>query len=149
VNRTVVIGVGNEFRGDDAAGRVAARRLRDLAPDEVVVHESSGEALSLMERWAGAGRVILIDASSTGIPPGTVQRFDASRAPLPSLYFHTSTHAFSVAEAIEMARSLASLPDTVIVFGIEGGSFEHGTGLTPAAEKGISEVLQLILNEIS
>jgi hydrogenase maturation protease len=147
--RTVVIGVGNEFRGDDAAGRVAARRLAELATPDLAVLESSGEALSLMERWSGAARAIVIDASSTGLPPGNVQRFDASHEALPSHYFHTSTHAFSVAEAIEMARSLGELPASVIVFAIEGESFEHGTGLTPSAEIGVSEVVQRILTELA
>jgi hydrogenase maturation protease len=149
MKRTVVIGVGNEFRGDDGAGRMTARRLTETDLRGVDIFESSGEALSLMQCWAEAERVILIDASSTGLPPGTVQRFDASQAPLPSRFFHTSTHAFSVAEAIEMARSLTALPPTVIVFGIEGANFDHGTGLTPEAEGGVSKALQHILTELS
>lgn len=146
---TVVIGVGNEFRGDDGAGRIASRRLAEKAPDGVAVHESTGEALSLMELWGDARRVFLIDAAEGAGTPGAVTRLDASTESLPTDYFHASTHAFSVAEAIEMARSLASLPETVIVYGIQGASFEHGEGLSPEANKGADEVVQKILEEIS
>lgn len=146
---TVVIGVGNEFRGDDGVGRIVARRLAASALDGVTVHESSGEALSLMELWGQAERVILIDAAESAGEPGTVHRLDASTLALPTAYFHASTHAFSVAEAIEMARSLGQLPPTVIVFGIQGASFEHGAELTPAAERGADEATRLIRAELS
>ena len=146
---TVVIGVGNEFRGDDGVGRIASRRFAEKAPEGVAVHESTGEALSLMELWGDASRVFLIDASEGGGPPGEVSRLDASTNSLPTDYFHASTHAFSVAEAIEMARSLASLPETVIVYGIQGASFEHGEGLSPEADKGADEVVERILEELN
>lgn len=145
---TVIIGVGNEFRGDDGVGRIAARRLAERAPEDVSVHESTGEALSLMELWGNAARVFLIDAAEAAGEPGSVSRLDASATALPTSYFHASTHAFSVAEAIEMARSLGSLPETVIVYGIQGASFEHGEGLSPEAERGAAEAVTRILEEI-
>ncbi|MDR3405837.1 MAG: hydrogenase maturation protease [Chthoniobacter sp.] len=149
MNRTVVIGVGNEFRGDDGVGRIVARRLAERKPDGMAVNESTGEALSLMELWGDAARVILVDAAEVGGEPGAVHRLDASVQALPSAYFHTSTHAFSVAEAVEMARSLGQLPPKVIVYGIQGASFGHGDGLTPEAQRGADEALRLILAEIS
>jgi hydrogenase maturation protease len=149
MNGTVVIGVGNEFRGDDGVGRVVVRRLAEQNPDGVAVHESTGEALSLMELWGDASRVILVDAAEADGAPGAVHRLDASVQALPSAYFHTSTHAFSVADAVEMARSLGRLPPKVIVYGVQGASFAHGAGLTPEAQRGADEALRLILAEIS
>lgn len=146
---TVIIGVGNQFRGDDGVGRIVSQRLRSKLPPGEEVFESSGEALSLMELWGGASKVILIDAAEAGEEPGAVSRMDASLEALPSDFFHMSTHAFSVAEAIEMARSLGQLPDTVIVYGIQGASFEHGEGLSPAAQQGAAEAVQRIRDEIS
>ena len=145
---TVIIGVGNEFRGDDGVGRVAARRLAKLAPSHVTVCESQGEALTLMDLWAEAARVILIDAAAPEGSPGDVRRFDASKRALPSEYFHASTHAFSVADAIEMGRTLGQLPPAVIVYGIEGENFEQGAELTPAVQQGCDEVLRRILAEL-
>ena len=53
----VVIGVGNEMRGDDAAGILAARLLRgQLDPGAAVVLEQPGEALGLLDQWEGFRR---------------------------------------------------------------------------------------------
>lgn len=146
---TVVIGVGNAFRGDDGVGREVARRLAPRARAGIAVRESSGEALSLMELWSGAARVILVDATAAGGKPGAVLRMDASAAALPAECFHKSTHAFSVAEAIEMARALGELPGVVIVYGIEGVSFGHGAGLSAEAESGAAEAVRRILMELT
>ena len=145
----VIIGVGNEFRGDDGVGRIVARRIAEKAPEGIEVHESTGEALSLMEAWGDATRVVLVDAAEAGDQPGAVLRMNASAEALPSALFHTSTHAFSVADAIEMARSLGQLPETVIVYGIQGSSYEHGDALSPEAERGAQEAVDRILQEIS
>ncbi len=149
MSRTVVIGVGNEFRSDDGAGRIVARLIAAKSPEEVAIHQSTGEALSLIELWGNAPRVILVDALDAGLEPGSVSRWDASDAALPMSYFHQSTHAFSVSEAIEMARSLGQLPESVIVFGIQGARFDHGEGLSPEAERGAAEVIKTILTELN
>ena len=57
-----VIGIGNDHRGDDGAGRVAVRQLRDVASD-INVLEQSGEGASLIDSWKDAEFVILVDAS--------------------------------------------------------------------------------------
>ena len=149
MSRTVIIGVGNEFRGDDGIGREVVRRLEGRVPDDVDLRESSGEALSLIELWGGASKVILVDAADADGEPGKVERMDASQEALPSAFFHASTHAFSVADGIEMARSLGQLPQTVIVFAIQGQHFDHGKGLSVPADRGVADALNHILAEVS
>jgi hydrogenase maturation protease len=146
MSRALVIGVGNALRGDDAAGLQVAQRLRELGFENT--HESGGETASLMELWQGAAAVLLADAAQSGAEPGTVTRLDASTRPLPSAFLHCSTHAFGVAEAVELSRSLGTLPPTVIVFGIEGKNFEHGGPLSPEAERGIADAVRRIEDEL-
>lgn len=125
----LVIGCGNAGRGDDAAGLLAARRLRELGVD---AREQTGEALALIDAWTGAERVILIDAVVTGSAPGTISSWDAATAPVVRDAFRTSSHAFGVAEAVELARALDRLPPSLTIYGIEARSF--GTG-EPASAK--------------
>ena len=160
-SRTLVIGVGNPLRGDDAAGVLVARRLAALAgpplsvPTEIPVPaaipiaipiaiiEASGEGAALIDCWAGYDRVILIDAvQSTGGAgqPGRVHRFNVVGEPLPSDFFHYSTHAFSVAEAVELARVLGLLPSVMVVIGITGESFAPGSLVSPAVEEAVASV---------
>jgi hydrogenase maturation protease len=131
----LVIGVGNPWRGDDGAGLAVTRRLRELSPAGVEVREIEGDATALMDVWAGADRVVVIDAAQSGAPPGTVRRFDAHAKALPARLLRSSTHAFGVPEAIELARALGRLPATVDVYAIEGASFATGDRLTPSVEQ--------------
>lgn len=135
--RRVVIGVGNAARGDDAAGVIAARRLGGL--------EHEGDPVALLHVWCDADTAIVIDAVSSGAPPGTVHRFDATAAPLPTkLRGSSSTHALGLAEAIELGRTLGQLPARLIVYGIEGERFEAGAELTPAVAAAIEAVVEAV-----
>jgi hydrogenase maturation protease len=131
----IVIGVGNAWRGDDGVGLAVARRLRELSPPDVEVRAIEGDATALMDAWAGADRVVVVDAAQSGAAPGSVRRFDAHAAALPVRLLRSSTHAFGVPDAIELARALGRLPATVDVYAIEGASFAAGDGLTPSVER--------------
>ena len=136
----IVIGVGNAWRGDDGAGLAVARRVRELAPAGVEVREVEGEATALMDAWSGDDRVVVVDAAQSGAAPGTVRRFDARTSPLPARFLRSSTHAFGVADAIELARSLGRLPAVLEVYAIEGATFVAGDRLTPPVERAAQEL---------
>jgi hydrogenase maturation protease len=140
----MVIGVGNAWRGDDAAGLAVARRLRELSPAGMEVHEHEGEATGLVETWANAGHVIVVDAAASGAAAGTVRRFDATARPLPARALRSSTHAFGVPDAIELARALGRLPGRLEVCAIEGADFAAGGTLTPAVARAVEELAQAL-----
>lgn len=144
---TLIIGVGNTSRGDDGAGIAVARELQKRVP-EVRTIEQSGEGASLMDSWKDAATVFLVDATQSGASPGTIHRFDVHAAPIPSHFFHYSTHAFSVAEAVELARVLNQLPPRLIVYGIEGKDFSAGVGLSIEVERSAAMVVGRVLAEI-
>ncbi|MGO9518171.1 MAG: hydrogenase maturation protease [Candidatus Korobacteraceae bacterium] len=144
----VVIGIGNEYRSDDGVGIVVARRLRERFLSKITVLEESGEGAALIDSWKGAMWVLLVDAVHSGAPAGTIHRFDARAAPIPIGFFHYSTHAFSVAEAIELARSLGQLPPHLVVYGIEGENFAAGLGLSHAVEQAVERVVEHVATEV-
>ncbi|HAM41362.1 MAG TPA: hydrogenase maturation protease [Candidatus Omnitrophica bacterium] len=144
----LVIGIGNLDRGDDAAGRLVARALKDRVDGRVSVRESDGNGGSLMDVWRGARTVFLVDATSCSAAPGTVVRVEAHAQPLPSLGVCTSTHGVGVAEAVEMARALGRLPRKLIIYGIEGRRCDPGAALSPAVEEAVPRVAQWIAEEI-
>jgi hydrogenase maturation protease len=146
--RTLIIGVGNPHRGDDAAGLLTARLLRDRCPADVEVIESTGETAELIDLWNGADLVVLIDAVSTDAPPGTVLRFAVGIDPLPAGFTSFSTHAFGLAEAIALAETLGRLPTQLIVFGIAGSHFETGASIDPTVAAALAEAAFLVLAEV-
>jgi hydrogenase maturation protease len=144
-----VLGIGNAWQGDDAAGLVTARRMRELAPAGVDVRELEGEPVSLVEAWGGADSVFVVDAVRSGGAPGTVHRLDATDEPLPATLSAASTHTLGVGEAIELARALGRLPARIVLYGIEAESIAAGADLTPAVARGVDEAVERLLEELS
>ena len=130
----LVIGVGNPACGDDAVGPLVAAavaRSPASASGAIAVLDSGGDALALIDAWAGRGRVVVVDACRGGAAAGAVRRFDAGRVPLPAQFGAVSTHGVGLAAAVEIARALGRLPAALIVYGVEGARF--GTGDPPSA----------------
>jgi len=143
-----IIGIGNDFRGDDGVGVFVARQLRGQLPPGVSVLEETGEGGALLEAWKGAASVILIDAVRSGADPGTFYRLDVLAERLPSEFFPQSSHAFGVAEAVELARALNQLPPRLVLYGIEGDSFAAGVGLSPTVAQSAAKVAAELLAEV-
>jgi len=148
VRPVLVIGLGNELRGDDGAGIEVARRLRGLAAEAGIdVRAQQGEPAGLIDAWSGRKAVVVVDTMRSGAEPGTICRFDASCEPLPAqLRGSSSTHALSLAEAIELARALEQLPPRAVVFAIEGQRFETGAALSDEVRAVIPKVAGMVLD---
>jgi hydrogenase maturation protease len=148
VTRSVVLGVGNDYRGDDGAALAVVRRLEARVPAGVAVQAFEQEPTRLLDAWSGADAVVVVDAVASGAEPGTVHRFDASSDPLPTLVFRSSTHAFGVGETIELARALGTLPRRVVVYGVEGLSFTAGDGLSDRVSDAVEPTAAAVLAEL-
>lgn len=146
--RYVVIGVGNVYRGDDGAGLAVAARLHARVPEGVEVIPCEQEPSRLIEAWQEAETALIVDAVESGAVPGTVHRFDASEQPLPAEVLRSSTHAFGVGEAIELARALGRLPSRVLVYGVEGEEFGAVEGLTVRVEAAVEEAADAVLHDL-
>ncbi|WP_163648790.1 hydrogenase maturation protease [Modicisalibacter sp. 'Wilcox'] len=140
MDRTLVIGIGNPERGDDAAGLAVAAWLAGRLPESVAILTHDGEATSLLTLLGQASAVYLVDACVSGVPAGTIRRFDVTAAPLPRESFAVSTHGLGLADAIELARALDQLPAPSVVYAIEGRTFEPGASLSPAVGEAIARV---------
>ena len=143
----LIVGIGNPTRGDDAAGLLAAQRLRALLP-EARVEEFEGDLTSLIDRWAYEAQVIVIDAVASGADPGTIHRLDAGSESLRPLGFRGSTHALGLAEMVELSRVLGRLPACLIVYGIEAADFRPGAGVSSPVAAAIEETARRIAMEV-
>ncbi len=147
----LLIGIGNEYRRDDGVGIVIVRQLRSRLPPHIPVLELSGEGATLMDAWQTAETVYVFDAVRSQSTPGTIHQIDAQTQTVPTQFFHYSTHAFSLAEAVELGRVLNQLPPKLVLYGVEGADFGSGVGLSDcvaiAVPKVIDRVLQAINNQ--
>ena len=114
------LGIGHPDRGDDSVGPFVAGKLaQDLGARGVEVLDHSGEGASLIDLWRDRQKTVIVDAMKTGGALGSVRRFDAVNEKLNSGVFRYSSHLFGLAEAVEMARVLKRLPESLIIYGIE------------------------------
>jgi hydrogenase maturation protease len=157
----LVIGVGNPDAGDDAAGRLVARRLAQRngcaagAPTPVL-RECEGEATALMEAWTGFDDVAVVDACQDAGAPGRIHVVgpgDSGRLALLRPGGHASarrsSHGLGVAEAVALAGAIGTLPARLVIYAIEGRHFAAGNALSPEVDHAVDEVVALLVQWLS
>ncbi|WP_079250858.1 hydrogenase maturation protease [Streptomyces amritsarensis] len=151
-SRTVVIGLGNEFRRDDGVGWTVAGLLRRRAeefrlPPGVVVAQCDGDPGRLIELWGDAGLAVVVDACfPPAAEPGRTHRWEeaAGGPPRTTGPARHSTHGLGFAEAVDLGRALGRIPRRLIVYAVEGADLSPGPGLTPAVAGVVPELLRRI-----
>ena len=147
----VVVGVGNPWRGDDGVGPAVAAAVRDrLGPGgpagRVDVVDLDGEAARLVDAWDGADLAVVVDAARTGAPPGTLHRLDADGVRAAST---ASSHALGVQHAVALARALGRLPRRLVLIGVEGADFGHGTHLSDPVAAAVEPASRLVAEVVA
>ena len=146
----LVIGLGNEFRGDDGCGPLVARKISQKRLAGVRLIHPMADSTGLVMEWDGAEAAFLIDCVCSGAPLGTIHRFEPLVETIPEqLSQPTSTHRFGITQVVRLAQTLGRLPQRLIVYGIEGQEFGHGTGVTGAVAEAVNEVADRIVNEMA
>lgn len=145
----LVLCIGNDARGDDGAGRAAARALQGALPAGATLVELSGEAVDILAQLENVERVFIVDACFSGARPGALHRFDVSAAPLPQEGFSLSSHGLGLHDALELARALGALPPLCVVHAIEGVHFEIGAGISPAVAAGARQAAARVLEDLA
>ena len=146
--RVLVIGCGNPLRGDDAAGPTLVRRLWERGlPDGVRCADGGTGGMDVVFQMRGVPEVILVDACRMGAEPGAI--FDvpgdevANLPPLTGI----NLHAFRWDHALAFARWLLreGRPERVSAILIEGETFAVGAALSPAVDKAVDSVADLLV----
>lgn len=143
----LVAAIGNQDRGDDGLGPLVAARLAGRLPAGVDVMTRSGDMLALIEDWASADALVLVDAAAALTAPGRIHRIDLATSELPRELALASTHAFGLADAIALARAIGRAPAHIIVFAVEGARFEAGAPMTPEVAAAADTVAMRIVAE--
>ena len=145
---TLVIGVGNRWRGDDGIGPrtiEALARMDDLDADLVTL---DGEPARLVSAWHGRQLVVIVDAVVAGAAPGTVHVVtDTSQLPDP--IGGASSHGGGITEAVALGRALGQLPDRLVVIGVEPATVEHSEALSPPVAAAVDAVITAVVSLVS
>lgn len=115
-------------------------------PDGVRLVDGGTAGMDVAFQMRGAEQVVIVDASATGSPPGTIYRVPgAELAELPPLE-GLHTHSFRWDHAIAFARwALAdACPDDITVFLIEAANVAMGVDLSPEVNTAMERVIDVI-----
>lgn len=143
----LVLCLGNPDRGDDAIGPAVAKRLEGRLPPGAVLSARSGDMLALIDDWQGYDALICVDAAAPSAGPGTVHRVDLGVEDLPRDVAVVSSHAFGLGEAVTLARTLGLAPPEIVVYAVEGATFEPGAPISPQAAGAIPLVAERVAAE--
>jgi len=148
-NRIILIGLGNQFRGDDGVGLYIARMVSEQLPEIIEVIDGVPDGYALLDSWDNSSRVYIFDCAVSGKTPGTIFRFDALNKEIPTDYFDGfSTHSISLVDALKMARVMNRLPRSIIVYGIEGKEYSAGDRLSPEVRQSADKLADVVIREI-
>ena len=145
-----IIGLGQSLRGDDAAGLAAVRLWQeryqeDIERPNLQVELAELPGIGLLSLLEGAGMAILVDAVRSGADAGTIHIL--SKEHLDAFPNEAgSAHGWGVAETLALGEKIipSTIPEKIIVIGIEGVDFSIGKPLSPQVELALPEVARLI-----
>lgn len=152
----LVAGVAELFQGDLDLGRRAVERLAaEGLGDGVIVEELSYGGVAVAQRLEDLRPevLVLIAAHPRGRVPGSVERREIgppepSPAELQLAVGDAVTGYVTINLLIEVAQAFKVLPARTVCFEVEPASVRPSEEMTPEAEAGLEEALELVRAEV-
>ncbi len=167
--RVVVVGMGSEWRRDDGVGMRVATLVAGNADGDAFANcqvvTQLGDPVDLLSHWDGADLAVVVDATRSGLAPGTVSLIEldqegselgietrgeqgagartswvavAHRSP-------SSSHGLGLANVLRLARAVDRAPAKVVICGIEGEDFGSGSELSTAVAAAVGKAAVVVL----
>ena len=146
----LIIGMGNVLMQDEGIGVRAVEELenRYIIPEGVTVVDGGTTGMELYEPMRDCDQLIVADAVNTGSPDGTLERIENDAIPS---FFQTkiSNHQLGLADLLGLLKLKGEFPQHVAIIGMVPHSLEQKLGLTPEAEAGLDEMVEMLVQELS
>jgi hydrogenase maturation protease len=152
-SRTLVAGVGNIFRRDDAFGVEVARLLAERpAQPDVEIKDFGIRGVHLVyELLDGCDLFVLIDVAARGHEPGTVTVLEVDPADVGARPAGVmDAHGLEPEEIFAMLTSMGGRPGRSLVVACEPADVSDGMGLSDAVQAALPHAVRAveeILNE--
>ncbi len=142
----LILGIGNMLMGDEGVGVHVIEKLQaeDL-PSGVECLDGGTGSFLLLGPMQKAGKVILIDATIDGRPPGTVTRLTPRFA---KDYPRTLTaHDIGLKDLLDAFYLLGDRPEVVLYAVSIPPPREMHIGISPGVERSVNRIVHLVLEE--
>jgi len=148
--RVLVLGIGNLVMSDDGVGvKVVQQLQREYCfAENVEVLDGGTLGLDLLPKLEGVDHLIVVDAVETGGKPGTCVRLAGEELPI-ALETKVSPHQMGLKDLLSVAELLGHSPGEMVLVGVQPGSIEMDTELTPPVEAVLQLLVDNVLNELT
>ena len=150
MKKTLILGIGQSLRRDDAAGFAAVRRWQALFPEHskdtgLLVECLELPGLALLDHLVEVEQVLIVDAVHSGAPPGRLHCLSEKELAA-FIQGSDSAHGWGISEPLALGRriQLEKMPVRVDILGIEVKDINLGEGLS----KELNAVLDTAATEI-
>ena len=147
--KVAILGIGNELRGDDAAGVIVARELQSIvgaslalaqgdrqgAPLRIIDAGAAPEAFTGQLRRFDPDLVIMIDAAQLNEPPGTIRVIEWQD----TIGLSASTHSLPLNVIAQYL--ITELRCDVIIIGLQSEANAFDTPLSLSMRRAVDDVI--------
>jgi hydrogenase maturation protease len=144
--KVLILGVGNILMGDEGIGIHVARSLEGMGlPEGVVCLDGGTGGFHLLGAIRQAEKVILVDATKDGSPPGTVERLTpAFSSDYPTTL---SAHDIGLKELLDAVYLLGDSPQ-IVLYAISIGWLQNlSPNLSAPLSRQIGNLASAVLQE--
>ena len=146
---TLLLGLGNLLRRDEGLGIRALELLeqRYQLPESVQIVDGGTLGLELLSYLEGVARVIVLDATLTEGPPGTLICLRGDEVPA-FLGMHSSPHEIGLPDLLAVARLRGTAPAEIALFGMQPEVIELGWELSPRVAEELYTMVDAVIGEL-
>ena len=146
---TMVLGVGNVLLTDEGVGVRALNELerRYTFSDDVELLDGGTSGIELLRHIQDHDNLIIIDCMTYDKPAGTIYRMEILDVPA---VFRTriSPHQLGLSDLLASAMLTDSLPEILVLFGVEPESVDIGLELTETVESSLGKLITDVVEEL-
>lgn len=143
---TLVLGIGNVLWADEGFGIRAVEALngRYAFPDDVRVMDGGTQGIFLLPWVCSARRLLILDAVDFGMEPASLRKVEGDDVPCFMGAKKVSMHQAGFQEVLSSAALSGSLPDELVLIGVQPELLDdYGGSLTAGVKARIGEAVEL------
>lgn len=145
----MVLGIGNVLLTDEGVGVRALNELqrRYSFSDDVELLDGGTSGIELLRHIQNHDTLVIIDCMTYDQPPGTIYRVENQEVPA---VFRTriSPHQLGLSDLLASAMLTDSMPENLVLFGVEPESVDIGLELTETVESSLGKLITDVVGEL-
>ena len=150
MKKTLIYGIGNPLRTDDAVGvKVAEELKKQIKNHDTIIKSGSIDGLALLDEIIGFDRLILIDSIKTkNGKPGDIYRIKLD--PIKELPNLSVSHGINFITALKIGKKLDHpMPKKITIYAVEiEDNTSYREDCTEKVEASIPKVVKKITNDL-